>query len=298
MDELEKKIEQEADLGLELCQKGEFDEGIKHLKFAAERNHLNAMVNLGHALKLIDQYDEAFKWTLRAAELNSPTAISNLAIMYRRGQGTDCNVDEAVKWGKKLIELGRIDEGYQEIVCSYLYAVSEYQRDFNKAFEYALEGSKKIMSKNPKPSRGDDCETVVQLALCYDFGKGVEADKKEALKYYMYCAECGLGIACYNAACILAYNEDKEITDIKKAISLFKRATQVDYGDAWYQLGCLYENGDKVEKDIGRAKFFYAKAIRLGNGDEHYDDSIESLKRLSPDDIETILSGKYSTLID
>ncbi len=57
-------IVEEADLGLKLCESGNLEEGIKHLRIAAENNHLHAMVNLGHALKLYGDYEEVFKWTL------------------------------------------------------------------------------------------------------------------------------------------------------------------------------------------------------------------------------------------
>lgn len=298
MDELKRKIEEEANLGLELCKKGKLEEGIEHLRFAAEHNYLEAIVNLGHALKLADQYYEAFEWTLRGAELGDATAMSNLAIMYRRGQGCDCNVDEAVKWGKKIIEKGDIDGGYQEIICSYLYAVDNYQRDFEKAFEYALEGSKKVMAKNPNPKRGDVCESVIQLALCYNFAKGCKKDEKEALKYYQYCSKCGMPLAMYNAACIYGYSEDESLRDIDKSIKLFQHAANLDYGDAFYELGYLYHLGEKVEKDLILAKRYYAHAIRLGNGESHNEDAITNLKEIDPEFTDKVVSGKYVSLID
>ena len=54
-------IKEEADLGLKLCEEGNLEEGIKHLKISAEANDLSAIVNLGHALKIFGDYDEAYK---------------------------------------------------------------------------------------------------------------------------------------------------------------------------------------------------------------------------------------------
>ena len=296
--DVEKKISEEADKGLDFCQKGELKRGIKHLLIAAEKNDINAITNLGHAYKLVGDYKEAFKWTLKAAELGQKVAMSNLAIMYKCGQGVECNAEEAAKWGKKLVELGEIDDGYNTIVMAYSYVKDEKQQDFNKAFEYALEGSKKIMEKKPNPEKGDPCETVMQLALCYEFGRGTKNNQKKSIEYYEYCSKCGLGIASYNLACVYAYPEDETLFDIKKALDYYYEAIEAGYTDAYYQLGYLHQQGEKVQKDLDLAKFFYANAIRLGNGKQHYEDAIENLKEISEEDALRVQSGKYSFLID
>lgn len=297
MDDL-KRVEQEADIGLELCQNGNLKEGIKHLQYAAERNNVHAIVNLGHAYKLYGNYEEAFKWTNIGASLGDKTAISNLAIMYRNAQGTECDVKKSVELSKKLIELGQIDEGYNGICCAYFYAKDQYQQDFYEGFKYALEGSNIIMKDEPQKCKR--CETVVQLALCYDFGKGTEVNKKEALKCYKYCMECGsgIGISLYNSACIMAYDKDEELHNINKAINYFQFACENDYTDGFYELGYLYQTGKLVKKDLEYAKYCYSMAIRLGNGEQHYDDAIANLREISNDLTDRVLSGKYCPIID
>ena len=292
------KISEYADKGLELCQNGELKRGIKFLRLAAEKGDVLAITNLGHALNLIGDYNESFKWTLKAAEMGNETSMLNLSIMYRVGQGTKCNVEEAVKWGREIVNLGNIDDGYNLIVSAYRYASNKKLRDDIKAFKYALEGSKMIMRINPEPNPHDECETIIQLALCYDFGIGTIENKKEALKYYDYCCKCRLGVALYNSACIYAYGKDKELNDIDKAIKYFKLATTARYADAFYQLGILYQKGEKVEENIELAKYYYARAIRLGNGEQHYEETVDLLKELSKRDAERVLSGKYSLIID
>ena len=296
---MEKKlsIKEEANLGLKLCEEGKLEEGIKHLKIAAEANNLSAIVNLGHALKLFGDYDEAYKWTLRGASLNHKTAISNLCIMLRRGQGCECNVLEAVKWGQKLIDLGDYVDGYNEIICSYLYAEDEYQQDFDKAFEYAKKATDLILKKNPKPSR-DECEVIIQLALCYDFGKGIEKNQKEALKYYEYCAKQGIGHALYNAAYIYAYSEDKELKNISRALDWFKEAADKGYGDGDFQLGYLYHTGDIAPKDLKKAEYYYSKALRDANLESQIEYCKDNLKEISEETLNRVLSGKYCSIID
>ena len=48
----EKYYEQEADYGLDLYKAGKTEDGLKHLRIAAEGKNLDGIVNLGHALKL------------------------------------------------------------------------------------------------------------------------------------------------------------------------------------------------------------------------------------------------------
>lgn len=291
-----KNIKKEADLGLNLCQAGNYEEGIKHLLYAAEHNYLDAIVNIGHAYELYGNFEEAFKWTLRGANLGHPIAISNLALLYRRAKGVKCNVEEAVKLGKKLIELGKVAEGYNDIVSSYLYAADEYQRNEEKAFKYALEGSTIIMKE--KPELGKECDVVEQLGICYNRGMGTEVNEKESLKCHKYCAECGLGIGYYNAACILGYSDDQDLCNIDECIEYFTKAGEVGYADGFYELGYLYHVGEKVDKDLKIAAYYYASAIRLGNGDTHYEDAIDNLREISNSVADRVLSGKYCSVID
>ena len=290
-------IVEEADLGLKLCESGNLEEGIKHLRIAAENNHLHAMVNLGHALKLYGDYEEAFKWTLRGATLGDKTAMSNLAIMYRRGQGCECSVAEAVKWGKKLIEIGEIADGYQEIICSYLYAEDEYQQNHEKAFEYAKEGSEIVMKNHSNPNK-DDCEVVIQFALCYGFGKGTDVNEKEALKYYEYCAKGGMNLAIYNAGCIYAETNDKDLKNISRAIEYFEKANDNGYGDGYFKLGYMYHVGENVPENLDKAKYYYAKAIRDSKFDYQEENCKENLKEISEDLYNRVISGKYCPVID
>ena len=296
---MEKKlsIKEEADLGYDLCKEGKLEDGIKHLRIAAEGNDINAIVNLGHALKLYGKLEEAFKWTLRGASLNNKIAISNLCIMIRKGEGCKCDVNEAVKWGNKLIELGDEIGGYDEIICSYLYASDEYQQNFEKAFEFAKEASDIILKKHSKPNK-DECEILIQLALCYDFGKGTDKNEKEALKYYDYCGKQGMGHALYNAACIYAYSEDKDIKNIELALEMFKDAAKNKYGDGDFQLGYLYHTGEIVPKDLKKAEYYYSKALRDSNLDSQEEYCEENLKEISEETLNRVLSGKYCPIID
>lgn len=292
----EKEILKESYIGLELCKNGKLNEGIVHLRIAAEHNNLKAIVNLGHALELKEEYDEAFKWTNIGANLNDPTALFNLSLMYRNGKATLCDVSKAVKCGEKLIKNGFIDDGYNSIVSAYLYAKDIYQQDFTKGYEYALKGSKIIMMEEPK--RGVKCDTVTQLALCYDFGKGIIEDKIEALKYYKYGMACDNAICYYNGGCILAYSKDEKICDVESAINYLKKAGDLGYTDGYFEIGCLFHDGKEVKKDLEIAQHYYSLAIRFGNGERYYQDAVNNLSKISEEIARRMASGKYCPTID
>ena len=153
------------------------------------------------------------------------------------------------------------------------------------------------MKKHSKPNK-DECEILIQLALCYDFGKGTDKNEKEALKYYDYCGKQGMGHALYNAACIYAYSEDKDIKNIELALEMFKDAAKNKYGDGDFQLGYLYHTGEIVPKDLKKAEYYYSKALRDSNLDSQEEYCEENLKEISEETLNRVLSGKYCPIID
>lgn len=289
-----RNINIEAEIGLNLCERGELDAGISHLMFAAEGGHLDAMTNLGHAFELKCEYEEAIYYSKIAADFGSPVALSNLSLMYRKGEGVAASADEAANFGVRLLELGYIDEGYSEIASSYIFVNDENQKDFQKAFENAYEGAKEVMKTRPNEGKKSKC--VELLAFMYDFGIGVEENKKEAAKYYEYSAACGSGYSYFNLASIYAYSEELELKDIDKAIRYFNYSAETGYGDGYYGLGYLYHKGIQEKQDFEKAITNYIKAIEIGNGEEHYQDAINNLREISPELLEKVLISKRESL--
>jgi TPR repeat protein len=53
-----------------------------------------------------EQYDEAFKWYMKAANQGFTDAEINLGIYYEDGLGVEKNIPEAIKWYAKAAEKG------------------------------------------------------------------------------------------------------------------------------------------------------------------------------------------------
>ncbi len=82
--------------------------------------------------------------------------------------------------------------------------------------------------------------------LCVDWGGGwlmAEPNPEELLN---------LGI--------LSYNKQ----DFSKAKKYFERACGLNNGRGCNGLGVLYRDGQRVEKDLIKAAYFYSKACKLG----------------------------------
>jgi TPR repeat protein len=62
------------------------------------------MYNMGQGVT--QNYQEAIKWTRKAAEQGQAEAQFNLGVMYNMGQGVAQNHQEAVKWFRKAAEQG------------------------------------------------------------------------------------------------------------------------------------------------------------------------------------------------
>ncbi len=99
----------------------------------------------------------------------------------------------------------------------------------------------------------------MNLALCYESGKGVKQDLTLAVKYYQAAAEQGDTLALFSVG--LCYQKGQGVKqDMGKALDYFKQA--VDKGNAMCQfhLGMCYKRGQGVKPDKGLAMYYFKLA--------------------------------------
>ena len=89
------------------------------------------------------------------------------------------------------------------------------------------------------------------IAYAYDFGQGVEIDKKKAVNYYELAANGGNEIARYN----LGINE-QEAGNIDRAMKHHMIAVRDGYTISLEQIKLMYSNGHATKED-------YTKALKL-----------------------------------
>ena len=86
--------------------KQDYDEAVKWLLKAAEQEHEDAIYDLGFCYYDMEKYDEAVKWFRKSADFGEPRAQYFLGLCYEKGYGIDPNGEEAFYWYQKAAEQG------------------------------------------------------------------------------------------------------------------------------------------------------------------------------------------------
>ena len=181
--ELERaKADGDAQAGYELGRRYYFAQAVpqdyakaaEFFRFAAERDHRDAMYNLGvlyqHGQGVPVDERESFRWYLRAAEQRQPDAAKFVALMFKLGVGVEQNYPEAMRWFKKSAEFGNT-AAYTSIAQMYLNGWGVAQ-DNDRAREWYL-----------KAADAGDENAYGPLYLIYFSGRGVPANDAEARKW-------------------------------------------------------------------------------------------------------------------
>ena len=206
-----------------------------------------------------------------------------LGSMFKKGLGTDIDMDKAIDYFKRSAEMNNKNGLYE-----YGKALSlgeHIPQDIKKAVQL-LEKAIKLENINAKRF----------LALEYISGEHLEQDIEKGLAILTECADSGDAYACYKLGKIYFKGEivlkdldkaekyllsakDNEFTqyalgklylqnekyDIQKAVDCFEKSADTNY---WlsYQLGRLYLFGaEKLEKDKEKAAEWLTKSADDGN---------------------------------
>lgn len=128
---------------------------------------------------------------------------------------------------------------------------------FDEAFELAT-----------KSSELGSAEGTWLLALCYEHGRGVEADEDKAKDTYQKAIDMGHNKALLNLGCFYLRNDDCTEEEKKKGFELTKKSAETGYGEAMKTLGYCYQFGDGVEEDMNKAIEWFEKALEVMDDDE------------------------------
>ena len=111
-----------------------------------------------------------------------------------------------------------------------------------------------------KAEKGDP-EAQFNLGFCYDDGRSVAKDAKEAVKWYRKAAEQDYAPAQFNLGYCYA-NGQGVGKNKEEAVKWFRRAAEQNYAPAQSNLGYCYDNGRGVEKDIVEAYAWFSIAAK------------------------------------
>ncbi len=225
-------------------------------------------------------YTKAFDAMSRAAEYDIEYNQMILAHMYEYGIGTEENIEEAVKWYRKLAEVGNTDAmGMRAIADSYYRGkgleenqsiAAEWYRKAaelgdvysewsaahinwrNEKYEEAAKGFIKVIDGDGDKYKTD---SKYMLGVCYFLGKGVAEDYCTAVKLFSEIAHEEPAAAFFLGECY-RLGKGVEQNDCKAFQNMLFCSQngngEMGFRAQQYVVEC-YRMGRGVEKDEGEA---------------------------------------------
>ena len=125
----------------------------------------------GYSASLKHNYQEAFKWYKKAAELGDAVAMGWLGLMYSEGKGTLRDDKEAFKWFKKAAELGNAKA--MGMLGGMYFRGAGTLKDYKEAFKWCK-----------KSAELGNADVMHLLGLMYFQGIGIPKNPQQA-KYWI-----------------------------------------------------------------------------------------------------------------
>ena len=199
-----------------------------------------------------DKLGQAKEIYTKLAEKGDQFAQLKLGFMLEKGLGVAADSAAAQRWYTAAAEQGNT-------VAQYLLG-QFYQVGVGGQPDYSLakEWYKKAATQLPKAS--------VALGFIYET---VDDNYTDALKAYEQAASHGDVLGQYNLALMYEYGKGVPV-DYTKAKSLFMEAANKGVDEAMNQLGGMYFYGLGQERNVSQALVWYKKAAALGNGNALY----------------------------
>lgn len=198
---------------------------FEYLKETAELGYARSQYHLGkcYATGWYVERDSnaAFRWYEKAAEQGEAEAQYAMGLCYETGVGTQKDIEKAIEWYKKASEQKYLDAIKRIIgICS--------------SGDDLLEAIERLKGLTDEGNEDAQCF----LGICYAEGRGVEADPKEAFRWYEKAAKNGSAEAQYRLG--VCYETGKGVDkNIEKATAWYKRAAEKGYSEAQYRFGWL-----------------------------------------------------------
>ncbi len=198
-----------------------------------------------------ENYSEAKKWLVYAAEQNFSWAYYLLGGIYYSGYGEEIDYQEATKWYMRAAEQYFAEAQY-ELGNFYYYGIG-VSRDYLEAQKwYKLAAEQGI----------DNAQ--YNLGNIYYYGYGVKKDYKEAFKWFRLAAEQNHIDAQYNLGVIYKFGQGVS-KNYREAIKWWRLAAEQNHIDAQNNLGYMYDNGIGLPKNFILAYKWFSLSASQGD---------------------------------
>jgi len=165
---------------------GDYNKAFKYFMKAADLEYAPAMDSVGlyyeEGTSVEKNIAEAIKYYKMAAELNYAPSLYNLGYCYENGKGVETNYEEAFNNYKKASELGDSLATYSLGICYELGRGTSI--NYGEAYKCYSEGIEK-----------GDAKSYYSLGNLYEKGLYVKEDLEEALKLYEIARSYGYSLA-------------------------------------------------------------------------------------------------------
>ncbi|BCA94207.1 enhanced entry protein EnhC [Legionella antarctica] len=189
----------------------------------------------------------AQRWYTASAEQGNPVAQYLLGQFYQLGLVGQPDYTLAKEWyNKSASQLSKAS-----VALGFIYeTVEDNYADALKAYEQAA-------------AKGDVLGEY-NLALMYEYGKGVPVDYTKAKSLFIEAANKGVDEAMNQLGGMYFYGLGEERNE-QQALAWYKKAAALGNGNALYSLGLLSETGVATKLDFPDALKYYQQASDQGN---------------------------------
>ncbi len=186
------------------------------------------------------------------------------------------------------------------IILLILFSKVSYSNDYFNALELfnkrkiteSVELFKNVAKDEKNPKRSD---AMYNLAIIFDNGFGISADKTRALFYYEAASELSNMYAQYNLGWKY-FNGENVNKDVIKAFQLYKAASDYGHPQAMYNLAHMYYSGVGTVKNLKLAYKMFLNAKISGINESNY--FIEKItQELTPQEL-IVLTEEFASLIE
>jgi len=178
---------------------------------------------------------QAFAKIRQKAESGDPEAQYELSQRLEDGEGTEVNLEEAVRWSRMAAEQGHAKSQYRLGV--YLANGEGVTADPKEAYQWFV-----------KAAAQGDAYAEYAIAKCLRDGDGVKADLVESRKWLQRAADHGQPMAQWHVGCDF-YDEKPDLSRDAIAARWFQKAAEQLHPQALISLGICYRLGRGVPKN-------------------------------------------------
>ena len=248
---------------------------ISYLRVAQQNpSALNA---LGRCYEIRKQYEEAFQCFKKASQLGHGSSLLNVGLCYSSGRGVQQDGEMARHYFEQAAQMGN-GLAYKILGRAMLQGELGYDVHENQGFSYLIK------------ALDHGCnDALIDIAECYQNGRGAEQSNEKAFEHYKMAAQSKP----LNAISQFKFGQIYEQgilceQNYTRALFWYASSCSMDYGPSAFRLGVIYENGIGTKKDVKKAYKMYCSAAEAKK--YPVKEAREYAERIKPKRMERVMS--------